>query len=346
MDGVLYVLTPDGQRIPAKVNEAGELIVNATAVIGTDVEIRDSSGDVINAVNGALIITPFDENGDPLASDNSLGGNQSLNTKLLGRDGQPLAIEPTDPASYVLPIALKGPLGENVTGPNNDPSNTSVNVKLLSSDNKLLGQLPGINNTPLIIGDEGNNVLVTTRSNNQGDFINALIVTGEVQKETIPYAFTLGSDITSSADNLFLSYVGSFVQALSSLDTPLIRVPEKFLLINKQFNSGTNSGAIDIYFVIEGSDADLYLTGSAIPDEIDFNTNFASIGGILDVISGISPVSTAGVSIYSVDLSTMFTYAGSTIKIYITASEASKEYGQSWQSYLTISKKSLCNSIV
>ncbi len=384
-NSVLYVLTPNGERIPAKTNEAGELIVNATATIGTDVQIRDSDGNKITSDNTtgnvrvnlrntignpieadpdgnsssviptkvvdpdgnqalknvgtnsayAIPIQMKDNSGDPMVSAPDDNAASVLGVKVVDRDGNNIAQAPNAGSDYVIPVALKDTSGGNVTGANNDPSNTSVNVKLLSAENKLLGQFDGgTDMQPLVVGDPNGNPIITGKTNGQSDAIDWIFVNGKL-RPTIDEQ-TLGAGVgyvNNSTLNAFLGLLATYAPNYNPSgyggDTTVFRKIKQLFVANEQLVGGTNSGAIDLYFVKSGSLCDTYFSGLAVPDEVDLSSNFASIDGLVDVISGVAASNVGQLSVYKCYPEFNVT-ASDDIKVYIAAAEANKTYNPNW----------------
>lgn len=353
MNEIIYVLTPTGERKPIKVNEDGELIVNVDATVASNVKIEDTNGDPILAVNGAITETPVDTSGDPLSTDNDVGGSQSLNVKLvslggglLGQEGNALQIEGilglTDPATSVLPIAIKDYLGANITSDNNDGSpTTSLNVKLLAADNTLLGQ----ESTPLVVqgivggvavkvSDSYAFPLITQQALADTEIDNALLVTGIYRRGVDSGAATFANYPSTDVDS-YLGLLGTFVYDRSPIAGHFVKQIQNITIANKKY-SGALSGQMDVYFVAAGSNADSYMSSLAIPDIIDLDSNFGDYAGVLQVISGVSPTNIAGISMYSADvkINSILTQ-GTQINIYLAATQLHASFGADFKYSIT-----------
>lgn len=351
MNDIIYVLTPAGERKPVKVNEDGELIVNVEATVASNVKIEDSAGNTITSgAYGELFNNIIDDNGDPLATDNGNAAAKSLNVKLVDGDGNLLGqaggapmyvrgdLSPTDPAATVLAIAIKDYLGANVTGDNNDPSNTSVNVKLLASDNTLLGQantpivVKGlVGGTPVNIADSYGFPLITQNALNDTEIDNALLVTGIYRRGVNKLTATF-IDYPVTSINSYLGLLGFIDFDRAPISGHFVKQIQNVTIVNKKYLAAL-SGAIDIYFVVSGSAADSYFVNLAIPDDVDLDTNFADYDGIMQVVTGLAPENVGGIGLYSASVNINGT-DGSRINIYLAAAAAAS-FSQSWKATIS-----------
>ena len=349
-NGIIYVLTPTGERKPVAVNEDGELIVNVDATVASNVKIEDTTGQPITSgAFGELFTTIIDDNGDPLATDNSNAAAKSLNAKLVDGDGNllgqaggiPIYVKGnlglTDAATEVLAVAIKGPLGENVVSDNADVGNSSVNVKLMASNDTFLGQagtplIVNTNGSPVVIKDSADFNIFSQTGETDSETNSALTVTGEYIHKQINSNVDLGfTSITTASPNEYIGNICTVNISEFISGAVFTNKLEKLQIINAQV-AAANSGAIDIFLVESGSTADAYFGSLAIPDSVDLDANYPSLEGLLHIVGAVAPENIAGISVYTTDLKFYPETTASTtnINVYISAAEIGKTYSDKW----------------